>query len=271
MSSSSRWARRSWGGALGAATCLATCLAGSPARAQVGVAPADDGAWHFDVSVPLWAAGLKGTVSLKGLPEQPVEATLSDVMKHFDIGVFSHFEGRKGRAGFGTDVLYLNLGADLATDRPVLGQIGLQADVRQLQWESFGFYRLAKGGPEPGNPASADVLVGFRYTGVTARIEGDAFEGTKRTFGWVDGMFGLRGYAPFGKKAGLRGRGDIAGFGSDFTWQLEGALTLRASEHWSFDAGYRYLDVDYDKGTGVDRKLYKVATRGPVLIVRYAW
>ncbi len=267
MRSSRRWVTRSgW-----AAVAVVTWLGASPAHAQVGVAAADDGGWHFDVSLPGWVAGLKGTVSFKGLPEQPVEASFSDVLKNLDMGVVGHFEGRKGRAGFGTDILYFNLGADLATDQPVLGRLGLQADIRQAQWENFGFHRLAKGDAETGNPGFADVLVGIRYTGINVQIKGNDFEGTKRTFDWVDGMLGLRGYAPLGKKAGLRARGDIAGFGSDFTWQLEGDLTYRASERWSFEAGYRYMDIDYDKGSGVDRKVYKIATKGPLVVVHYAW
>jgi hypothetical protein len=69
----------------------------------------------------------------------------------------------------------------------------------------------------------------------------------------------------------LLGRGDIAGFGSKFTWNLEGDLAFLLSEHWSLGAGWRYFDIDYDKGEGRDRELFQVAFNGPRAWFSYAW
>ena len=35
--------------------------------------------------------------------------------------------------------------------------------------------------------------------------------------------------------------------------------------------GYRYIDVDYDKGEGRDRKLWDMVNQGPYLAVQIAW
>jgi hypothetical protein len=247
------------------------CLTAVGARAQGAAATAEDDHWHFEASLPLWAPGLDGTVSFKGIPPQPVTASFSDVISNFDIGLMGHFEARRNRFGFGADLLYLNLGADITTSGPILGQLDPQADLRQLTTEGFVFYRLAKGGRVARNQGFADLIVGTRYYGIRSQIKGDSFEGTKRTFGFVDGLIGLRGYAPLGSKWGLRARADIAGFGSKVTWNLEGDLGVLLSERWTIDAGYRYLDIDYDKGQGLDQKTYKMKTKGPVLTVRFAW
>jgi hypothetical protein len=156
-------------------------------------------------------------------------------------------------------------------DRPLLGRLDLEADVRQLIGEGFAFYRVARGGSQPDNPAHADVVVGGRYNSTSAQISGSDFEGTKRTLDWVDAMLGLRFHAPLGSSFAFSGRGDIAGFGSDLTWQLRGELWWRLAERWSLGAGYRYMDVDYDEGSGQERKLYQVELGGPFLAVVYGW
>ena len=35
--------------------------------------------------------------------------------------------------------------------------------------------------------------------------------------------------------------------------------------------GYRHIDVDYDKGTGTDRKLWSMVNKGPYLAVQIGW
>jgi hypothetical protein len=69
----------------------------------------------------------------------------------------------------------------------------------------------------------------------------------------------------------LLGRGDIAGFGSKFTWNLEGDLAVSLGERWALGAGWRHLDIDYGKGEGGDRKVFGLAFDGPRTWVAYAW
>jgi hypothetical protein len=248
-----------------AGAVLAVLFLVSPLRAQT----ANDG-WHFEVAPYFWAAGLSGTASFKGIPDQPVEVPFSDVIKNFDFGFANRFDGRKGRLGFSTDLLYMNLGADIP-GREVLGQFEPEVDIRQLVVEGDVFYRAYHAPQGKGTPAFVDLLVGARYNGMSSQIKGSEFEGTKRTFEWVDGVVGVRFQAPLGGKVSLGGRGDIAGFGSDFTWQLQGDLAFHFSPRSALSAAYRYYDVDYDKGSGLDRKVYKIATKGPVVAFVYGW
>jgi hypothetical protein len=251
-----------------ATSALALLLLTPPLRAQT--AGADDDRWHFAVAPYFWVAGLSGTVSFKGIPEQPVDASFSDVIENFDIGVATRFDARKGRWGLAADFNYLNLGASIPA-REVLGHFEPEVDLRQLITEADVFYRAYQGRQAEGVPAFFDVLAGARYNGMRTQIRGSEFEGTKRTFDWVDGVAGIRFQAPLGRKVTVGGRGDIAGFGSDFTWQLQGDLAFHLSPRWALSGGYRYCDVDYDKGTGLDRKVYKIATSGPVVGFVYAW
>jgi hypothetical protein len=251
-------------------SALALLLLAAPLQAQTAASGAADDRWHFAVAPYFWAAGISGTASFKGIPEQPVEASFSDVIKHFDIGFASRFEARKGRWGLATDVLYMNLGATIPAG-DVLGRFEPDVDLRQLVSEADAVYRAYHGRQAEGVPAFFDVLVGARYNGMRVQLKGSEFEGTRRTFEWVDGVVGIRFQASLGRKVTLAGRGDIAGFGSDFTWQLQGDLTFHLSPRSALSGGYRYYDVDYDKGSGLDRKVYKIATKGPVVAFVYGW
>ena len=95
--------------------------------------------------------------------------------------------------------------------------------------------------------------------------------GDKKTFAWVDALIGLRFRAPLGSRGALIGRSDVAVGGSKFTWNLEGDVAFGLSRHWTLGLGWRHLSIDYDKGTGTDRKLFDAAYDGPRTWVVYAW
>jgi len=268
---------RTVAGFVGLLIVTALVVGAGPAEAQAQSRPmlAEDGQWHFAVAPYLWFSGLKGDVSVKGLPEIPIEKSFSDIWSDFHFGFLGHFEGRKNRWGFATDLMYMDLHAPVASNAPVVGALGLDATVKSLTVEGLGFYRVATGGRKD-NPAHLDVLVGVRYYGMSAQLNasgpnGNEWAGAKNDFTWVDGLAGLRFRAPLGSRFALVGRGDVATFGSKFTWNLEGDLAASLSEHWTAGAGWRHFDIDYDKGSGTDRKLLDVAYDGPRAWFAYAW
>jgi hypothetical protein len=241
---------------------------GHPVWAQAGAAMDDE--WHFAVVPYFWFAGIDGTVSVKGLVEVPIEKSFSDVMSDFDIGLLAHFEGRKNRWGFAVDLLYLNLTAPVASNAPVLGPLGLGVDVEQLMAEGIVFYRVSSGG-QKGNHSHLDLLTGARFFGVNAQPQNDVLGTGKLDMNWVDALVGLRFRVPLGSRVALLARGDVAGFGSSFTWNVEGDLAVNLSERWMLGAGWRHFDIEYDKGDGGDRKVFGVAFDGPRSWVAYSW
>jgi hypothetical protein len=256
-----------------AASAALVVGAASPARAQAGPTTVMDGQWHFMAAPYFWFAGLKGHVSIKGV-DIPIDESFSDVFSNFHFGFLGHFEGRKDRFGLATDIMYMNLHVPVATDQPILGQLGLDNTIKSTTAEALGFYRVATGGPKD-NPAGLDVLVGARYYSMSAQLNATlpvagAVSSDKQTFSWVDGLIGFRGRAPLGSRMAFIGRGDVAGFGSKFTWNVEGDLAARFSEHWVAGAGWRHMSIDYDKA-GTDHQLFKLAYDGPRAWFAYAW
>ena len=253
-----------------AAVAAVVLVIASPLRAQAGPATAMDDRWHFVVAPYGWFAGVSGTV---GPFEAPVEASFSDILKNVDIGALVRFEARRNRFGTSVDLIYLNLGADVPAEAPILGQLDLRADMESLIGEGVFFYRVATG---QDNAAFLDLLGGVRVIDTSTTLKATAPPGGTLTsepdLGWVDGLVGGRVRVPLGSpRVGLTGRGDVAGLGSKITWNLAGGLYFELRRHWALGAGYRHMDIDYDKGQGLDRKMFKLAYDGPDFWIAYSW
>ena len=72
-------------------------------------------------------------------------------------------------------------------------------------------------------------------------------------------------------RVGLTGRTDFSGVASGFTWNAQGALNVSLGQRWTVGAGYRYFDLNYEKGDAAQPQLYKVAYGGQVAFVAYSW
>jgi len=83
---------------------------------------------------------------------------------------------------------------------------------------------------------------------------------------WVDPFIGFQGRCDLNDRFYLVGRGDIGGFGvsSELAWNLYGALGAEINDRTSVELGYRYYQVDYERGGF----RYDVATKGPFIGVK---
>lgn len=258
------------------ALLAALTLAAAPVSAQDPEDPvtADDG-WHFTVAPYLWATGMEGTISFEGTPDLPVDIPFSTIWDNLDFAFSLHFEGRKDRWGFALDGMYFKLGAGQDFQVPigpgdgVTGRVDLE--LQMGVYEGFGFYRLAVSDRST-NPGFVDGIVGLRYIDVQQEVTAARLDLPRRELGWVDGIVGVRGYAPLGDRFGMLARGDL-GFGGSTTWNFRGDLHWRMSDRWRLIVGYRYMDVDYEKGDeGVlGREVYKMKHSGPEFAVSFSW
>ncbi len=268
--------KNGWLAVVAVLVATATPPALAQSQAQVRPTTAMDDRWHFNLVPYMWLTGIKGEVSAAGLTEIPVDAPFSDIWDNFDFGLAGRFEGRKNRFGFGLDFTYNNLGVPVASSAPIVGALGLEADVRQLFTEGLGFYRVAQGGRSD-NPAHLDLLAGVRYTTTRVRLTaetnaGATYDGQFQELDWLDAMAGFKFRAPLGARAAFLGRADVAGFGSNVTWNLEGDLAFVASPHWTIGAGWRHMDIDYDNDDeGLGLRQFDLAYDGPRVWFAYSW
>lgn len=124
-----------------------------------------------------------------------------------------------------------------------------------------------------GLPAGSEIelLAGTRYWLIGGNVTLTGSLGNTATRGsdvdWVDPVFGGRLTWAVRPDLRLRVRGDIGGFGwwtaSEETWNLEATLEKKCTAHCTIAAGYRILDVDYQRG-GANRFSFDAQMRGPV-------
>jgi hypothetical protein len=233
-----------------------------------------DGAWHFTLVPYAWFSGISGDVSVANRVV-PFEESFSDLVKDVKCGAQLHFDARKDRVGLAVDVMYADISAPVDSSAPELGGLSIESEVRQTYIEGIAFYRVASGG-RADNPAHLDLLAGARYlesrSQLSARTEaGQEYDGKAQDVNWVDAVVGAKFLLPLGSRFALLGRGDLAGLGSKLTWSLEGDVGFRASNHWYLGMGWRHMDIDYDEGQGLHRKLFDIAYDGPRVWFSYCW
>jgi len=52
---------------------------------------------------------------------------------------------------------------------------------------------------------------------------------------------------------------------SDLTWQVAGGVDYKFTKNMILNAGYRYVDLDYSRGSGSDEFGIRLKAQGPVL------
>lgn len=229
-----------------------------PAPAQ----EAADGRWHFLVQPFVMFPNMKGETGVGNLPPVPVDEDPSDIFENLQWGAMLFAEARNDTWAFSSDVLFMDLEADI-TSGNVIGGGGV--DISQIGWELAALRRLSPwfelGLGATFNQIDADVVVAIGPATLSSGLEEE----------WIDPTIVARATFPFGEQWSFEARTNIGGFGvgSDLMWQLQADVAYRHSERWSFAFGYRFIDVDYDQGSGSGRFIYDMQTFGPVLKLGY--
>jgi opacity protein-like surface antigen len=86
---------------------------------------------------------------------------------------------------------------------------------------------------------------------------------------WVEPFIGGRIRWDLNDKWAIDFRGDAGGFGigsaSDLLWQVALGIDYKMSEKTSLVAGYRYLELDYSRGSGSSEFGIDMEAQGPYL------
>lgn len=244
--------------------------------------------WEFEITPYFWMAGLRGDLTVKGVPAD-IGMSFSDIMSDFNFGGQLHVEARKRKWGIFLDATYMDLGTDVDGARYTTGPGGvlqvekyLDAGIRMREWlvEFGGAYRFAQV-PLEGNKDRMmlfDLIGGGRYwylysdidVGIVLQDNGSVVSryisgsGSKQ---WIDPFIGLRTGFQLSKNFMIVLRGDVGGFsvGSKFSWNASGYFMYSPSETVSLLAGYRALYVNYEDGSGSNKFKYDVTMQGPAI------
>jgi hypothetical protein len=216
-----------------------------PGGAPRLVAAATPG-WTLDLSLHLWAAGVKGNVAAKGMTV-PVDVSFDELFDDLNAALMARLDARTGPWGVHIDMEWVSL------EQTTAGSLGSPVTVEQALFiaELSGSREfLRRGGFALGGYA------GLRLCATDTEITsvGPAAEGSES---WVDPVVGLEGRYVAGRWV-CGARGDVGGFGlgSEIAWSVTIGVRYRFTDLFSLAAGYRWLDIDFgDSGSVLDARM----------------
>jgi hypothetical protein len=223
--------------------------------------------WQHALTPYLWGAAMSGTAAV-GPVEADVDVGFSDILDHLKIGGMLSYRGENDRLVVLADAIYMDLEADkTSTTGPIridslasMQQTAIELDVgRRVTERLVGFAGLRY------IDLDADVQVGTTGPG----------QGLTRAAGarqnWIDPVIGAIADFPLSDRWSLDLRGDIGGFGvgSNFAWQAMVTVNWRATKTIDVVGAYRYIDMDYDNGSGPNYFKYDMVMAGPSLGVTF--
>jgi hypothetical protein len=216
--------------------------------------------WAFDLSLYGLAAGMSGDVGI-GTANANLDFGFDKVLDNLEFAMMGKLRLAYDRWALSTDVIYMGL-------QSTQNDVTLELD----QWmvEPTLSYRVSK---------YFEPLAGVRYNNLNGEIRGPNLQlpgpgglldgpGIRSgTQDWWDPIVGANLSLPLGKVFSFNVRGDVGGFGvgSDFTWQAFPYLSWQFARWGSLQAGYRWLNVDYETGSGTSRFKYNMLIQGPQL------
>jgi hypothetical protein len=221
--------------------------------------------WEFNLApFYLWAVSIDGDMTVMGNNQQ-VKADFNEITSGLEEIFTVHFEGmHKSGFGFLTDVEYLNLGGQETTPGPL--PLTLDIDFTFVMAELAGTYRFKL------DDNTLDLIGGIRYYGLDTEIDVVGIPPRiDKDKDWTDAMLGVRYIWTITDKWNFLARGDIGFGGSDLAWNLVGMFNYQPWKHVSFLFGYRYMDIDYEDGSGADLFKYDVSMHGPGVGVKFLW
>lgn len=234
------------------AAALACALTAAPALAQ-------EDAFRNSAEVYLMGASMSGTVGIGPLGTE-IDVPAEKVLENLKFAVLADYRGEAPKWAVSADVIYMNVGGSgTGTNGVVSADLG----VEEFLFELDGSWRLSK---------SFELLAGGRYTHMRteASVTGPAHARAATVDAdFFDPIVGAQAFLPLSRTLQLQLRGDVGGFGvgCDFTWQAVVRLNWQVSRVVRIGAGYRWLDQDFEKGSGVDYFKWDVLTQGPLLAV----
>ncbi|MCU0791415.1 MAG: hypothetical protein MUE42_00865 [Opitutaceae bacterium] len=220
--------------------------------------------WEFSATLPFWAAGLDGDVSVGGAT-QNVDIGFSDLAEKLDASASVALGARKGALGLFGSIGYLKFAAD--GDLPGGGSTQAESEFTVADLAASYVVYMS----DSDRPLVLEVLGGARYIGLTNSIEirngaGNVLFSRENTHDLIDPIIGFRGTKGLTDKLHLDFAADVGGFDlsenqSELHWSAITLLAYDFNDWFTLSGGYKVLAVDASndktglRELGVDAKL----------------
>ncbi|MHC4557997.1 MAG: porin family protein [Planctomycetota bacterium] len=232
-------------------TLLGSLIA--PALAEEEGMTAEEDIWT-EIGVYGLFVGIEGDARLNQVTSD-VDISFDDIWDNLDIGGMGYVEHRRGRWSFIGDVAYLKLEDDRTVASTPALTVTLDSEAEQLMLEGFVGYRLLTQDLKDAR-LGIDLLGGARYNDIEIELDARATllglttsRSRNVSADTVDGVIAVRVEYSHNNRWGLMGWADI-GEGSDSSsYQLYGGVNYTFKNNIRFHAGYRLLNLDYDRNS----------------------
>ena len=221
--------------------------------------------WQFRLTPYFWMPRTKMNLTVRPV-SQSTTIDAVDAVPQLHFGFSTHFEAtRQEWTGF-LDLFYVSVGQS-ETQKGVSVSIGLQEGF----FEFGGMYRLGPVSLGQAGKLAFEPLAGGRFMWIHESLGGPNQKVTGSA-DVIDPMVGGRITYSITDTLELWFRGDVAGFGisdnqSNLTYNLIGGVNWRFAEHWSAATGWRYMNIDVEKGSGRGTRKADIEMSGPYLAV----
>jgi opacity protein-like surface antigen len=202
--------------------------------------------WKVDASLYVLLLGMSGQTSVGG-NTLDVDVEVRNFLKYLELGAGGRARVEYERWSLALDAYYFRLGV---TDS--------RGTAEGSQWmvEPTAGMRIDR---------FFEVIAGARYNSLSLDLRGDyGYFPSGRVNIWDPVVGGNASVRVLDDRLSLALRADIGGFGigSDFTWQLFPRAIWHVTEWGSAELGYRFLSIDYERGSGDTAFSYDVLTHG---------
>ncbi len=218
--------------------------------------------WNFRVDIYLMFPTLDGETGVGNNLTAPVDASTGDIFSKLKMAAMVYGEAYTEKWAITSDYVFMNLQQEVTPTTLIHSGT---VTIKQSIWEAAGLYRLN---------SFMEVGIGGRLNTLVTDFEGrrNVFPGTEVTTGhhsvtFYDPVLIARLATVRNEKWLFQFRGDLGGFGvgSDFTWQLQGYAGYRFSKVFQLSAGYRFISIDYNKGSDMEQFTFDMNEYGPVI------
>jgi hypothetical protein len=231
--------------------------------------------WRFIAQLQWWLPlRIKGSIEV-GPTSTDMDIDLKTLIEDLKFIIEGGFEVTNDQWSFLVWGLYMNIGTDVTTDVPFLGTFDTSLGFKMTHVNMAVAYRVGDWPLEKGKTATMglDLLAGLIVWDtdleISERFPGGFDPMIKEENSWVDLIIGGRILFDISDKFNASVRGEVGGFGigssSSLTWNVTVLAEYKFHPNWGLVAGYRYLDLDWEQGSGLDRIGYDWTIHGPII------
>jgi len=231
----------------------------------------DANPWHLHLIPAFWVPVVfEGTVDV-GPVKTEIDLDFSDILDGLDFAIEGGIALTNDDWSFLFYGSYFNLGADVTSQQPLsVAKTDMDYELTILD---FAVGKRIAQGPMGSGEWKVGLLAGIRYWDQKVEIKQSDPIGfdpmIDRRDDWVDAFVGGRIILDVNDNVAIWFRGDVGGFSigtsSDLTWTLTTMLELKLSDTWVLVAGYRYVNVDWVRGSRPRRIEFDYEIHGPLI------